>query len=269
MESYIIQLDFSAAFDSESQWSFIQIEICWCSGSVLSICVEFLSDHRQRVMVDGAESELIPIISGVPQEVCWVLFYLFYTSEMFELVENRLFAYADDSTLLAVVHKPADRPAVAACCCRNLARIQEWYNHWCMILNPSKTKALVISRSRTVSPTHVDLVLPGVSIHASPNLNILGMKFDSMLTFEDHVRGIVSHVSQRIDILRLVKSDSRVQRSTSVVLRCYFAFVVPILEYCSLVWESAAECYLQLLERQVLSRSEFLVVVSSTSCWWA
>ena len=33
---------------------------------------------------------------------------------MFELVENRLFAYADDSTLLAVVRKPADRPAVAS-----------------------------------------------------------------------------------------------------------------------------------------------------------
>ena len=37
---------------------------------------------------------------------------------------------------------------------------------------------------------------------------------------------------------------------TSVLL-CYFAFVLPILEYCSPVWGSAAECHLQLLERQV------------------
>ena len=42
------------------------------------------------------------------------LLFILYTSEMFELVENRLFAYADDSTLLAVVRKPGDRPAVAA-----------------------------------------------------------------------------------------------------------------------------------------------------------
>ena len=40
---------------------------------------------------------------------------------------------------------------------------------------------------------------------------------------------------------------------TSVLLRCYFAFVLPILEYCSLVWESAAECHLQLLEGKVYS----------------
>ena len=42
------------------------------------------------------------------------LLFIIYKSEMFELVENRLFAYADDSTLLAVVRKPADRPAVVA-----------------------------------------------------------------------------------------------------------------------------------------------------------
>ena len=117
--------------------------------------------------------------------------YSIYTSEMFELVENRLFAYADESTLLAVVRKPEDRPAVAASLNKDMARIQEWCSHWCMILNPNKIKALVFSRSRTVSPPHGDLVLPGVSIRASPNLAILGMKFDSKLTFEDHMRGIV------------------------------------------------------------------------------
>ena len=60
-----------------------------------------------------------------------------------------------------------------------------------MILNPNKTKALVVSRSRTVNPPHGDLVLSGVSICDNLNLEILGVKFDSRLTFEDHVRGIV------------------------------------------------------------------------------
>ena len=111
---------------------------------------------------------------------------------MFELVENRLFAYADDSTLLEVVCKPADRPAVVASLIGDFARIQVWCNHWCMKLNPNKTKALVVSRFRAVGPPYGDLVLSGVSIRASPNLEILCMKFDSKLTFEDHVRGIVS-----------------------------------------------------------------------------
>ena len=109
---------------------------------------------------------------------------------MFELVENRLFASADDSPLLAVVRKATDRPAVADSLNRDLPGIQEWCNHWCVILNPNKTKALVVSISRTVSPPNGDLDFSVVSIWASPNLEILGAKFDSKLTIEDHVYGI-------------------------------------------------------------------------------
>ena len=69
--------------------------------------------------------------------------------------------------------------------------IQEWCNHWCMILNLNKTKSLDISRFGTVNAPHGDLVLSGVSIRASLNLDILGVKFDKLI-FEDHVRGIVS-----------------------------------------------------------------------------
>ena len=124
-----------------------------------------------------------------------------------------------------------------------------------MILNPNKTKALVVSSTGTLLPV-VTLTLPMVtwswlgSICASLNLDILGVKFDSRLTFEDHARGIVSHVSQRIGILSLVK---RVFVDTSALLRCYYAFVLPVLEYCSPVWGSAAEYHLQLVVRQVYS----------------
>ena len=65
-----------------------------------------------------------------------------------------------------------------------------------MILNPNKTEASVVSSYRTVNPPHGDLVLSEVSISVSPHLGILGVKFDSRLTFENHVRGIVSRVSQ-------------------------------------------------------------------------
>ena len=103
---------------------------------------------------------------------------------------------------------------------------------WCMILNPNKTKASVISRSRTVSPPHGELVLSVVSIRASPT-----------------VRDIVSSDSQRIGILRLLK---RIFLDTCVT-SLPFCIFFPILEYFSPVCGSAAEYHLQLLERQVYS----------------
>ena len=38
-----------------------------------------------------------------------------------------------------------------------------------------------------------------------------------------------------------------------MLLRCYYAFVLPILEYCSPAFWSAAECHVRLLERRVYS----------------
>ena len=146
-------------------------------------------------------SEWIPIVQGAPQRsVLDHLLFILYTSEMFEMVEIRLCAYSEDSILLSVVRKPADRHAVSASLNRDLARFQEWCKHWGMAPNPNKIKSFVVSRSRTVIPPYVNFVLSGVSIRASPNLDILGLKLDREVTTEDHVRvrGIVSRVSQRI-----------------------------------------------------------------------
>ena len=196
MEFYIVQLDFSAAFDRVSHSGLLsKLKFIGIGGSVLAICMEFLSNRRQRVVVDGATSEWIPIVAGVPLgSMLDHLLFILYTGEMFELVENRLYAYADDSILLAVVLKPAQRAAVAETLNRDLSRIQEWCNQWCMILNPNKTKAVVVSRSRTVNPPHGDLALSGISICASPNLYILGVKFNNWLTFEDHKCVVLSLV---------------------------------------------------------------------------
>ena len=64
-------------------------------------------------MVEGATSKWALIVSGVPQgNVLGPLLFILYTIEMFELVENILYASADDSTVLAVVRKPTYRPVV-------------------------------------------------------------------------------------------------------------------------------------------------------------
>ena len=54
---------------------------------------------------------------------------------------------------------------------------------------------VVINKIHPLKKTpYRDMVMSGVSIRANPNLNIYGVKFDSKLTCEGHVRGIVSFV---------------------------------------------------------------------------
>ena len=59
--------------------------------------------------------------------VIWAHYcFLLYTSERFSILENKLIAYADDSTLMAVVPSPVVRVAVAESLIRDLSRVSEW-----------------------------------------------------------------------------------------------------------------------------------------------
>ena len=61
-------------------------------GSVLSILTQFLSNRSQQVMVDGCQRILVNVVSGVPQgRVLGLLLYLLYTSELFSILENKLY----------------------------------------------------------------------------------------------------------------------------------------------------------------------------------
>ena len=116
-------------------------------GSVLSILTEFLSDRSQHVMVDGCRSKLVNVVSGVPQgTVLGPLLFLLYTSELFSILENRLIAYADNSTLIAGVPSTGLRVAVAESLCRDLVKVGAWCDLWGMKLNASKTKTMILSR---------------------------------------------------------------------------------------------------------------------------
>ena len=73
-------------------------------GSVLSVLTQFLSNRSQYAVVDGCRSKLVNEVSGVPQgSVLGPKLFLFYTAELFSIVVNKLYGYADDSTLVAVV----------------------------------------------------------------------------------------------------------------------------------------------------------------------
>ena len=74
------------------------------------------------------------------------------------------------------------------------------------------------------------------------------MTFDSKITFEKHRRSVSTAASQRLGILR---KSWRVFHDRSLLWRCFLGLVLPVLEYCSAVWCSAADTHLKLLDRAV------------------
>ena len=71
----------------------------------------------------------------------------------------------------------------------------------CMKLNASKTKTMIVSRSRTVYPQLTPLTLDGTVLCESADLVILGATFDAKMTFEKHLRSFFSAAAQRLGIM--------------------------------------------------------------------
>ena len=97
------------------------------------------------------------MVSGVPQgSVLGPQLFLLYTAELFSIVENKLYGYAADSTLVAVVLSPGERVAVSESVNCDLNRVSVWCDLWGMKLNASKTKTYdslqVTHSSSSVNP---------------------------------------------------------------------------------------------------------------------
>ena len=77
-------------------------------------------------------------------------------------------------TLVDVVPSPGERVAVSESINRNLNRVSGWCNLWGTKQNASKTKTMIVSRSRTVHPQLTPLTLDGTVLKESSDLVILG-----------------------------------------------------------------------------------------------
>ena len=143
---------------------------------------------------------------------------------------------------------------VAESLIRVLGRVSEWCDLWGMKLNASKTKTMIVSTSRTMHPQSAPLIIWETVLKESDDLVILRVIFDSKMTFEKHLRSVSRAASQRLGIL---SKSWRVFDDRSLLLRCFWGFVLPVLGYCSAVWCSAADTHLKLLDRAV-SGARFL-----------
>ena len=117
-----------------------------------------------------------------------------------------------------------------------------------MKLNASKTKTMIVPRSCTMHPQSPPLTIDGTVLKESDDLDILGVTFDSKLTFEKYLCSVSRAASQRLGILR---KSWLVFHDKLLIGRCFWGFVLPVLEYCSAAWCSAADTHLKLLHHVV------------------
>ena len=71
---------------------------------------------------------------------------------------------------------------------RDLGKVSEWDDLWRMKFNTSKTKTMVVSRSRTIHPQFAPSTISGTVLKESDGLDILEATFGSKMTLEKQIR---------------------------------------------------------------------------------
>ena len=94
-----------------------------------------------------------------------------------------------------------------------------------MKLNASKTKTIIVAVPRIMRPQSLPLTLGGTVLTESDDLVILGVTFDSKMTFGKHLRSVSRAASQRLGIL---SKFWRVFHDRSLLGRCFRGFVLTV-----------------------------------------
>ena len=103
-----------------------------------------------------------------------------------------------------------------------------------MKLNANKTKTMIVSRSLTMHPQSPPLTIDSTVLKEFDDLDILGVIFDSKLTFEKHLHSVSRAASQRLGILR---KSWWVFHDKLLIGRCFWVFFASFgILFCSVVF---------------------------------
>ena len=111
--------------------------------------------------------------------------------------------YADDTTLMCSSN---DVSVLQSQLNDNLSKIASWFNENHLTLNIKKTKLMVFGTRHILDKfDNVNVMYNGDFIENVESFKYLGVTFDPLLSWSEHVNHISSKISQRIGIIRRVK----------------------------------------------------------------
>ena len=238
----IILLDFSKAFDkvnhSKLLWKLHQYGI---RGHVLGWIRAFLGSRSQQVVIDGEESEPIPVTSGVPQgSVLGPILFLVYINDLPDEVRSQVRLFADDTALYLTMENEDDSSALQT----DLDILSTWESRWDMEFNPSKCQ--VVHVTGTKGPVKkTNYVLHGQILESVTSARYLGVDISSNLTWKTHVDRITGNANRTLGFIRRnIKTKMSKVRETA-----YHSLVRPQLEYASAVWDPNHKKHISQLEQ--------------------
>ena len=222
-------LDFAKAFDKvPHQRLLYKLQYYGLNPQTTRWIENFLKNRQQRVIIDGINSDYLPVTSGVPQgTVLGPILFLIFINDLPTNISSNIRLFADDCLLYNTIKTDNDQKTLQD----DLDRLCTWTKTWQMEFNVDKCHIMHFNmKKNTPKRTYsmMDKTLIDVEHHP-----YLGLELDNKLNWHKHISNITAKAQRKLNFIQrnMLKCPPTLKAKT------YFTLIRPGLEYCAHIWD--------------------------------
>ena len=192
----VIYLDFQKAFDKvPHQRLILKLKSHGMGNSIINWIEQWLTDRRQRVVVDGEVSSWKSVLSGLPQgSVLGPILFLVYINDLEEGVTGNILKFADDTKLFTKTKEIGDKQNLQD----DIDKLVKWSEKWQMLFNFGKCKCLHIGPGNT----SMNYEMGGTILSTTVKEKDLGVTMNANMKVSEQCRIAASKANQVLGMIR-------------------------------------------------------------------
>jgi hypothetical protein len=228
----VIFLDISKAFDKVYHAGLLfKLKQLGIEGNLLKWLESYLSNRKQRVVINGTSSEWQETNAGVPQgSILGPLLFLVFINDIVINVQSLINLFADDTSLMKSIINPIECFGVLQ---QDLNALSLWARQWLVTFNAAKTVYMLFSLKKQ-APKYPTLLLDGIEVSLVTEHTHLGITLNSKLTWHSHIHRITTKANKVVNMLKRIRH--LVPRSSAEC--AYRTLVLPIIEYGNVIYDN-------------------------------
>ena len=181
-------LDICKAFDKVWHEGLIfKLKTYGVEGNLLKLIENYLTDHQQRVVLNGRTSSWQNVYAGVLQgSVLSSLLFLIFINDLPDKLPSMCKIFADDTSLFS---KVIDKSNSNFQLNTDIAKISKWAFQWKMFFNPDSNKQAIEVRfsNKHDKENYHPLQFNSSEVEKADSHKHLGLILDSKLNFNEHI----------------------------------------------------------------------------------
>ena len=247
----VIYFDFAKAFDSVNHDIILhklkhQFHI---DGLLLKFLTNYLQDRKQSVVIGGNRSNVLPVISGVPQgSILGPLLFVLFINDLPDCISpgTNIALYADDTKIWRKISRHEDQIILQ----KDIDSLYAWSVLNKMKYHPHKCKVLSVSSlNRPVPILPFDkfmYCMDNICIDYVESEKDLGVHITTRLNWKEHIFYLCSKANR---MLGLVKRSCNFVKDASQKRVLYLSLVGSQFNHCSSIWRPSSITLLNKIER--------------------